>query len=78
MNYIEFNDYQNWKSEIYDDNDKILFDEIVKCIENEAYRSASVMIWVLCAESLYKKLKRLSESNTPLIKDLNNIYPFFH
>lgn len=74
MRFLEFYDYKMWKFSIYDDKDKILFDEIVTCIQNEAYRSASVMIWVLCAGSLYKKLHILSERNKPLKKDLYNKY----
>ena len=74
MDYAEFNDYKRWKYSIYEENDKVLFDEIVTCIENEAYRSASVMIWVLCAESLYKKLNILSESNKVLKNDLEKKY----
>lgn len=72
MDYVEFNDYKMWKYSIYDENDKVLFDEIVTCIENEAYRSASVMIWVLCAESLIMRLKQFSDGNNRLKQDLEN------
>ena len=74
MDYVEFNNYKMLKYSICEENDKFLFDEIVTCIENEAYRSASVMIWVLCAESLYKKLNILSESNKALKNDLDKKY----
>ena len=69
---IEIDDYQNWRFEIYNEEDKILFDEIIRCIEIEAYRSASVMIWVLCAESLIERLNDLSDGNNRLKQDLRN------
>ena len=30
--------YHSWKSKIYDNADEILFDEIVKCIDAQAYK----------------------------------------
>ena len=40
--------------------DLILFNEIIVCIENEAYRSASIIIWIAVLESLVRKLKILA------------------
>lgn len=65
-------DYHSWRSEIYDESDKILFDEITKCIDVGALRSASVMICVSFTESLYKKLETLSEGNNKIKQDLSN------
>lgn len=65
-------DYHSWKSRIYDESDKILFDEIIKCIDAEAFRAASIMICISFTESLYKKLEILSESNNKITQDLIN------
>lgn len=64
--------YHSLKSRIYDESDKVLFDEIVKCIDAEAFRAASIMICVAFTESLYKKLEILSESNNQITQKLNN------
>lgn len=64
--------YHSWKSRIYDNSDEILFDEIVKCIDAQAYRSANIMICISFTESLYKKLEILAESNNKISQDLEN------
>lgn len=64
--------YHSWKSKIYDNSDEILFDEIVKCIDAQAYRSANIMICISFTESLYKKLEILAESNNKISQDLEN------
>ena len=63
-------DYNLWKSEIYDDSDEILFDEIVKCIDAKAYRAATIMVCISFTESLLNKLEILSESNKKITQDL--------
>ena len=70
MNQNEFSNYNYWINDVKDNNDKELFNEIVKCIDSESYRSASIMIWILCAESLEKKLKQFSQNNSQLTNDL--------
>ena len=65
-------DYNLWKSEIYDDSDEILFDEIVKCIDAKAYRAATIMVCISFTESLLNKLEILSESNKKITQDLAN------
>ena len=65
-------DYNLWKSEIYDDSDEILFDEIVKCIDAKAYRAATIMVCISFPESLLNKLEILSESNKKITQDLAN------
>ena len=67
-----FENYPTWKSKIFDKSDEILFDEIVKCIDAEAYRAANIMICISFTESLYEKLKILSESNKNIKHDLKN------
>lgn len=65
-------DYNLWKSEIYDDSDEILFDEIVKCIDAKAFRAATIMVCISFTESLLNKLEILSESNKKITQDLAN------
>lgn len=72
MKYADFSNYSYWVNDVDDSGDKELFGEIVSCIDSGSYRSASVMIWVLCAESLYNKLKRLSVGNRRIKNDLSN------
>lgn len=72
MEYDDFSNYANWVNDVDDSGDKELFNEIVSCIDSESYRSASIMIWILCAESLYGRLKQLSMGNRKLKDDLIN------
>ena len=60
MNKLEFTSYKHWKNDLVDKDDEVLFDEIIICIDNKAYRSASVMIWNLCVQSLIKKIRNFS------------------
>ena len=64
--------YHSLKSRIYDESDRILFEEIVKCIDAEAFRAASIMICVAFTESLYKKLEILSKSNNKIAQKLKH------
>lgn len=66
MGALEYSSYKIWKKDVVDKDDGILFDEIIICIDNGAYRSASVMIWNLCVQSLIKKIEILSEHNKKL------------
>lgn len=73
MNNIDnydFSNYKYWINDVKDSNDKELFNEIISCIDSKSYRSASIMIWILCAESLHKKLNQLSQNNGQLVNDL--------
>lgn len=70
MNTSDYSNYKYWINDVKDDADKELFNEIITCIDTESYRSATVMIWVLCAESLQKRLKQLSQNNKSIKKDL--------
>ena len=60
------------KLKIYDKNDEVLFDEIVICINNDAFRSASILIWISIAESLKNKLNILAKDNKKIKKDMKN------
>lgn len=60
------------KSKIYDEKDKDLFDEIIICIENGAFRSAGIIIWISIAESLKTKLNILANGNREIKKDMSN------
>ena len=68
----DFSNYHYWINDVKDDNDKELFNEIISCIDSKSYRSASIMIWILCAESLHKKLNQFSQNNSQLVNDLKN------
>ena len=70
MNTSDYSNYKYWINDVKDDADKELFNEIITCIDTESYRSATVMIWVLCAESLQKRLKQLAQNNKSIKKDL--------
>lgn len=70
MNTSDYSNYKYWINDVKDDADKELFNEIITCIDTESYRSAAVMIWVLCAESLQKRLKQLAQNNKSIKKDL--------
>ena len=69
MENLEFTSYKLWKNDLVDKDDEVLFDEIIICIDNKAYRSASVMIWNLCVQSLIKKLEILAEANKKLRRE---------
>ena len=69
---IEFMNFQELREQINTENDLVLFDEIVKCIKVEAYRSATIIIWISVAESLLYKLEELSNNNHSLVNDLKN------
>jgi len=48
------------KNCIVDEDDKVLFDEIIKCYTSGAFRAAYIMTWVTIVESLKKKLKEMA------------------
>ena len=51
-------DYNLWKSEIYDDSDEILFDEIVKCIKSsKPKQDNAVYLFILKKENEGKPRK---------------------
>lgn len=60
--------FEELESRIYFDEDKKLFKEIRICIENELYRSATILIWISVAESLYRKLEILSQNDADILK----------
>lgn len=70
--YNSLENYHSWKSKIYDNSEKILFDEIIKCIDVKAYRAANIIISIAITESLYNKLKILSEGDKNIRRDLEN------
>ena len=51
--------FSNLKNKISEE-DFTLFDEIIITIENQAYRSAVIIIWISILESLVRKLKNLA------------------
>ena len=53
-------DLSSLRKKIFNPNDKILFDEAVKCFSSGAYRAAFVMIWISAAESLRNKISELA------------------
>lgn len=48
------------RNNIFNPNDKILFDEAVKCISQKAYRAGFIMVWICAAESLRAKIVELA------------------
>lgn len=56
---FEFSNYLYYKNKTCEE-DLTMLNEIILCIENEAYRSASIIIWIAILESLVRKLKILA------------------
>lgn len=43
------------------ESDQILLYEVDKCLKGEALRSAYIMIWIACAESLKRRFKEAAQ-----------------
>ena len=56
---FEFSNYLYYKNKTCEE-DLTMLNEIILCIENEVYRSASIIIWIAILESLVRKLKILA------------------
>ncbi|GLI11548.1 hypothetical protein MARBORIA2_06380 [Methanobrevibacter arboriphilus] len=68
-----FSDFDNLKSKIKKENDKILFDESVKCIESGAFRAAGILIWLSISESLHSTLKKMAFKDSEVSNSLKII-----
>lgn len=64
MHYI----FREMELSIYNENDKVLFKEVVTCYNAGAYRAAFVMTWIMIAESLKEKLKSMANKDGALQK----------
>jgi hypothetical protein len=51
--------FDELRSRILDDSDRVLFDEAVMCHETGAYRAAYVFAWIAAAEGLLGKLRTM-------------------
>lgn len=60
-------DFNTLKNKICEE-DLTLFDEIIITIENQAYRSASIIIWISILESLVRKLTNLSSNDNEIFE----------
>lgn len=65
--------FSEMEKSIYNEEDKVLFNEVIICYNNGAYRSAYIINWICIAESLKSKLKYLSLRNPELMKFLKKI-----
>jgi hypothetical protein len=61
------------RKRIYDRQDIILFDEVVRCIKVRAYRMAYIAIWINIAESLKNKFKIISQKDKVVDKIVQEI-----
>lgn len=68
---FEFSNYLYYKDKTCDE-DLTLLNEIIICIENEAYRSASIIIWISVLESLLRKLKILALNDNEIKNLIRN------
>lgn len=57
-------EYKDWisirENKIIEEEDKTIFNEIVKCIDNECYRAAYLLCWISLIESLKRKISKYS------------------
>jgi hypothetical protein len=58
------------RSEIKEETDLIFFDEVISCIDAEAYRAAYIMIWVSIAESIRGKMNKMSFRDSEVKRNL--------
>lgn len=68
---INFADYLELRNKTCEE-DLTLFDEIITCMENEAYRSASILIWISVLESLVRKLNILAQDDHEIREFMDN------
>lgn len=61
------------REKIAEEYDYPLFDEVIKCLESKAYRSAYIMIWIGIAESLLFKLKKMGNRDAQVGEKLKSI-----
>ena len=67
----DFLNYEELKKKVYE-KDLALFNEVIICIENEAYRGASILTWISVLESLVRKLKKLASNDDEIYKTIKN------
>lgn len=58
---------------IHNPNDKVLFDEAVKCVSQKAYRAGYIIVWICAAESLRAKIVELALKDTDAGRALKEI-----
>lgn len=63
----------SYLEKLVSDEDKILFDEAVRCTGVSAFRAAYVLIWICCAESLKRKFRELSSRDDNARKVIRRI-----
>lgn len=68
---INFADYLELRNKTCEE-DLTLFDEIITGMENEAYRSASILIWISVLESLVRKLNILAQDDHEIREFMDN------
>jgi len=68
---INFADYLELRNKTCEE-DLTLFDEIITCMENEAYRSASILLWISVLESLVRKLNILAQDDHEIREFMDN------
>jgi len=61
------------RKSIFDKKDLILFDEALKCFENEAYRASLILIWICTAASLRNKFKDMAVHDSEIGKIVKEI-----
>lgn len=54
------------RDSIIDPDDHVLYDEVVRCLQAEAYRAAYVMSWIAAAEGLLGKLRTMASLHAAL------------
>jgi hypothetical protein len=67
----EMLELKDFRDKISEEEDLILFDEVLECVKAEAYRSAYIMNWICIAESIRNKLEKMKVRD-PNIKDICN------
>ena len=64
---------QSLRSRILHEDDCAMFDDVVKVIGAGAHRSAYIMLWISCAESLKRRLKWAAEKDNQAGKLLGDV-----
>ena len=64
---------QGLRTRILHEDDRAMFDDIAKVIGAGAHRSAYIMLWISCAESLKRRLKWAAEKDNQAGKLLGEI-----
>ena len=60
ISFMDINWVEIQKSQICNNDDAILYNEIVACYKNKLYRSGYLLAWILLIESLKRKIIELA------------------